>query len=93
MQRGSASANNVFVCFLACSEMVYTIRDLISAGVWPQPKGIQPRGFAKKLLVKSRCYDAGLVIDGGISYTFNDGTCAILEIFPQDSLRTVAFND
>lgn len=78
--------------FLDDTQMAYTIRDLISAGVWPQPKGIQPRGFAKKLKVRSVCYDASLVIDGGVSFTFNDGAIAILEICPDDALRTVDLN-
>lgn len=73
--------------------MAYTIRDLISVGVWPQPKGIQPRGYASKITVKSCCYDAGLVIDGGLSFSFNDGTIAVLEIYPEDALRTVVFKD
>lgn len=73
--------------------MGYTIRDLISAGVWPQPKGIKSRGFATKIKVKSNCFDAGLVIDGGVSFSFNDGTVAILEIHPEDALRTVTLTN
>ena len=37
----------------------------------------------------SRCYDACLVIDGGLSYQFNSGAKAIIEIRPEDSLRTI----
>lgn len=44
-------------------------------------------------MVKSNCFDAGLVIDGGVSYTFNDGMIAILEIHPDDALRTVVLNE
>ncbi|CAG9762274.1 unnamed protein product [Ceutorhynchus assimilis] len=73
--------------------MAYTIRELISAAVWPDPKGIKPRGFAKKIEIKSNCFDASLVIDGGVSYQFNDGTTALLEIMPEDALRTVIIND
>ncbi|XP_066143092.1 NAD kinase 2, mitochondrial isoform X2 [Euwallacea fornicatus] len=73
--------------------MAYTIRELISAAVWPDPKGIKPRGFAKKIEVKSKCFDASLVIDGGVSFSFNDGTTALLEIRPEDALRTVVFRD
>lgn len=69
--------------------MTYTIRDLISAGVWPDPKGLAPRGFASKIEVKSRCFDGGLVIDGGVFIKFNEGTTAILEIYTSDALRTV----
>lgn len=73
--------------------MGYTIRDLISAGVWPQPKGIKSRGFADKIEIKSNCFDASLVIDGGVSFSFNDGTIALLEICFEDSLKTVVFKD
>ncbi|KAJ8970749.1 hypothetical protein NQ317_016494 [Molorchus minor] len=73
--------------------MGYTIRELISAGVWPQPKGIKPRGFATKVEVKSNCFDASLVIDGGVSFNFNDGAIALLEVFPEDALRTVVLKD
>ena len=72
--------------------MAYTIRDLISAGVWPKPKGIRWRGFTDKLVVKSKCFDGGLVIDGGVSFAFNDGTTALLDIRPEDSLRTITFS-
>ncbi|KAE8737383.1 hypothetical protein FOCC_FOCC017152 [Frankliniella occidentalis] len=75
------------------TRMGYTIRDLISAGVWPQPKGVEPRGFASRIEVKSRCLDAGLVVDGGLSFRFNDGTVAILEIHESDALRTVELNE
>ncbi|CAH1117127.1 unnamed protein product [Phaedon cochleariae] len=74
-------------------KMGYTIRDLISAGVWPQPKGIKSRGFASKIEIKSNCFDACLVVDGGVSFCFNDGTIALMEILPEDSLRTVTFKD
>lgn len=73
--------------------MAYTIRELISAAVWPDPKGIKPRGFAQKIEIKSKCFDASLVIDGGVSFSFNDGTTALLEIRPEDALRTVVFKD
>ncbi|XP_060518834.1 NAD kinase 2, mitochondrial isoform X2 [Cylas formicarius] len=71
--------------------MAYTIRELISAGVWPDPKGIKPRSFASKIELKSNCFDASLVIDGGVSFKFNDGTTALLEIKPEDALRTIIF--
>nr|CAH7721235.1 unnamed protein product [Callosobruchus chinensis] len=73
--------------------MAYTIRDLISATVWPQPKGIKPRGFVNQMEITSHCIDASLVIDGGVSFKFNDGTVALLEILPEDALRTVILRD
>lgn len=73
--------------------MCYTIRDLISAGVWPSPPGLTPRGFAEKIWVCSHCRDAQLVIDGGASYSFNDGCEAFFELKPEDTLRTVLLNE
>lgn len=75
------------------SRMGYTIRDIINASVWPQPKGIKPRGFAKKIEIKSRCFDALLVVDGGVAFSFNEGAIANLEIRPEDALRTVIMED
>lgn len=54
---------------------------------------VNPRGFAQTLHVRSRCFDASLVIDGGMSFTFNDGTRALLEIHPADALRNVVLDD
>ncbi|XP_054280149.1 NAD kinase 2, mitochondrial [Macrosteles quadrilineatus] len=70
-------------------EMCYTIRDLINAGVWPSPPGLSPRGFAQTLWVRSRCRDARLVIDGGSSFLFNDGSEVLFDLHPEDALRTV----
>lgn len=69
--------------------MAYTIRDLICAGVWPDPKGLKSRGFVKRIEVRSNCDDGYIVIDGGISFSFNDGTVAIFEMDPRDSLKTI----
>ncbi|KAF5281825.1 hypothetical protein FQA39_LY05039 [Lamprigera yunnana] len=66
----------------------YTIRDLICGGVWPQPKGIKQQGFCSKLTVKSKCIDACLVVDGGILIPFDNIGTIVLEIHPEDSLRS-----
>ncbi|KAJ4432136.1 hypothetical protein ANN_20752 [Periplaneta americana] len=73
--------------------MSYTIRDLISAGVWPDPKGLEPRGYANRIEVKSRCFDGGLVVDGGVFFKFNEGTTATLEVHDCDALRTVKLTE
>ena len=39
--------------------------------------------------MKSKCFDASLVIDGSLSYKFNDGTKAVIELLDEDALRTV----
>lgn len=69
--------------------MNYTLRDPVSVGIFPGSTEKKPRGKAKRIVVKSKCFDACLVIDGGLSYKFNDGTKAILELHDQDALRTV----
>lgn len=69
--------------------IAYTIRDMIVGKTLPSPKGIQPRGYCDKLIIRSHCFDAGLVLDGGIAVPFNDGTVAVMEIHPEDSLRTI----
>lgn len=46
-----------------------------------------------RIEVKSRMFDACLVMDGGLSFVFNDGATAVFEIFEEDALRTVQFVD
>ena len=38
--------------------------------------------------MRNKCCDASLVIDGSLSFKFNDGTKAIIEILEEDALRT-----
>lgn len=70
-------------------KLCYAIRDMIVTNVWPVPKTMQTRGCCNKLIVRSQCYDAGLVVDGGIAVPFNYGTTAVLETYPEDSLRAL----
>lgn len=72
--------------------LCYSIREQICVGVWPNPKGLESRGFAKQITVKSRCIDASLVIDGSIGYNFNDGAKAFLAVYPEDALLTLDMN-
>lgn len=75
------------------TRLSYTIRDLISAAVWPQPKGIRSRDFCKSITIKSKCIDPCLVIDGGVSLQISNGATLILTTNPQDTLRTVILPD
>lgn len=75
------------------SLMGYTIRDPVSDGTLPVPGERKPRGFAERLEIRSRCFDASLVIDGGLSYPFNDGTVAMLDLLEEDALRTVVLSE
>ncbi|XP_037045451.1 NAD kinase 2, mitochondrial isoform X1 [Bradysia coprophila] len=72
--------------------LCYSIREQICVGVWPNPKGFESIGFAKTILIKSRCLDASLVLDGSISYPFNDGAKVLLEVQPDDSLLTISID-
>jgi len=81
--------NNQLVYDPESPVMSYTLRDPISVGTFPSPAESRPRGKAKKISVKSRCFDACLVVDGSLSYKFNDGTKAVIEILEEDALRTV----
>ena len=81
--------------------MAYTIRDPISMGLTSSSSssspgmdlegysGRKPRGKASRIDVKSKCFDAHLVIDGSLSYKFDDGTQAIIEIKDEDALKTM----
>ncbi|XP_059613942.1 NAD kinase 2, mitochondrial [Phlebotomus argentipes] len=73
--------------------LCYSIREEIRVGVWPNPKsGMESRAFASKLYVQSKCLDASLVIDGSISYPFNDGAKVVLETRPEDALLTISMD-
>ncbi|KAI1280294.1 NAD kinase 2, mitochondrial [Halotydeus destructor] len=67
-------------------KLAYTIRDPV---VWGTNLKIAPRGFVDQVELRSRMFDACLVVDGALSYKFNDGARAKFEIFEEDSLKTV----
>lgn len=97
-ERGTRRFNNAIVFDPEENLMAYTVRDPVGGSVMAKEykKGRsqrQPRGTARRIEVKSRCFDACLVIDGSLSFKFNDGTKAIIEILDEDALRTVQFID
>uniref|UniRef100_W5N4W8 NAD kinase 2, mitochondrial n=1 Tax=Lepisosteus oculatus TaxID=7918 RepID=W5N4W8_LEPOC len=51
------------------------------------------RGFTTKVCVRSRCWDACMVVDGGTSFEFNDGAIATISMDADDALRTVVLRD
>ncbi|XP_062867313.1 NAD kinase 2, mitochondrial isoform X2 [Trichomycterus rosablanca] len=51
------------------------------------------RGFAKKVCVRSRCWDACMVVDGGTSFEFNDGAIATISLHEDDRLKTVVLDE
>lgn len=72
-------------------KMAYIVRDPIVNRVFRSQ--YPEHGFADSLLVRSRMFDACLVIDGGISYPFNDGATVLMTMHDEDSLRTVTLID
>jgi len=82
--------NNELVFDPELQLMCYTVRDPVTPGIFPSgAEDFKPRGKARRIIVRSRCFDACLVIDGSLSFKFNDGTKAIIEILEEDALRTV----
>lgn len=45
-----------------------------------------------RVCVRSRCWDACMVVDGGTSFEFNDGAIATISMSEEDLLRTVVLN-
>ncbi|KAL3216350.1 hypothetical protein MRX96_033147 [Rhipicephalus microplus] len=90
IERVTTNFNNSLIFDPSKCLMAYTIRDPVVFGTDFNSK---PRGFAKRIEVKSRMFDACLVIDGGLSFVFNDGATAVFEIFDEDALRTVKLSD
>ena len=67
--------------------MAYSIRDPVD---YASLLSHHHRGHAKRIEVKSRMQNACLVLDGCQFYPFNDGSYALLEMFDEDALKTIA---
>uniref|UniRef100_A0A1I8AUG5 NAD(+) kinase n=1 Tax=Steinernema glaseri TaxID=37863 RepID=A0A1I8AUG5_9BILA len=67
-------------------KMAFTVRDPVFNATFASS---QARGFARRIRLKSRCSDAQIVLDGSTSIPFNHGTEVILEMLPDDALRTI----
>lgn len=89
IQKITERFNNSLIYSPSKLAMAYTIRDPVVFGTNFQSK---PRDFANKIAVKSRMTDAHIVIDGGLSYPFNDGAKATFEMHEEDALRTIKLN-
>lgn len=46
-----------------------------------------------RVCVRSRCWDACMVVDGGTSFEFNDGAIATISMSEEDQLRTVVLEN
>uniref|UniRef100_A0A4W6DH30 NAD kinase 2, mitochondrial n=1 Tax=Lates calcarifer TaxID=8187 RepID=A0A4W6DH30_LATCA len=70
--------------------LFYSIREPIVNRVFSSSR---QRGFASKVCVRSRCWDACMVVDGGTSFEFNDGAIATISMSEEDQLRTVVLEN
>ncbi|XP_071321619.1 NAD kinase 2, mitochondrial isoform X2 [Trachinotus anak] len=70
--------------------LFYSIREPIVNRVFSSSR---QRGFASRVCVRSRCWDACMVVDGGTSFEFNDGAIATISMSKEDRLRTVVLED
>uniref|UniRef100_A0A1I8B7T5 NAD(+) kinase n=1 Tax=Meloidogyne hapla TaxID=6305 RepID=A0A1I8B7T5_MELHA len=71
------------------TKMAFSVRDPVFNATFPK---MAIRGFANKILIKSRCKNAHLILDGSTSMPFNRGAEVLLEIHPEDALRTAVFS-
>ncbi|XP_076249201.1 NAD kinase 2, mitochondrial [Calliopsis andreniformis] len=69
--------------------MIYIIREIYYNSHENELNDCPERQVCSQVTVKSRGFDAGLIIDGSISLPFNDGTLASFEIRPEYSLRNI----
>ncbi|XP_061887366.1 NAD kinase 2, mitochondrial isoform X4 [Entelurus aequoreus] len=70
--------------------LFFSIREPIVNRVFSSSR---QRGFASKVCVRSRCWDACMVVDGGTSFEFNDGAIATISMSEEDQLRTVLLDN
>ncbi|XP_063068274.1 NAD kinase 2, mitochondrial isoform X2 [Engraulis encrasicolus] len=72
------------------SKLFFSIREPIVNRVFSSSR---QRGFANRVCVRSRCWDACMVVDGGTSFEFNDGAIATISLSEDDQLKTVLLDD
>lgn len=65
--------------------MAFSIRDPVFNATFPKTAA---RGFVRRIRLKSKCKHAHLILDGSTSIPFNRGSEVVLEIHPEDALRT-----
>uniref|UniRef100_A0A0N5BBF9 NAD(+) kinase n=1 Tax=Strongyloides papillosus TaxID=174720 RepID=A0A0N5BBF9_STREA len=67
-------------------EMAYTLREPIFNNTFCQ---IPQTGFIRKMKIISKCSNGCIVVDGNNSIPIYYGTEIVLQMFPEDALRTV----
>uniref|UniRef100_A0A1A7WK00 NAD kinase 2, mitochondrial n=2 Tax=Iconisemion striatum TaxID=60296 RepID=A0A1A7WK00_9TELE len=86
IQKVTDAYNESLVFSPAQQRLLYSVREPIVNRVFSSSR---QRGFASKVCVRSRCWDACMVVDGGTSFEFNDGAIATVSMSEEDQLRTV----
>ncbi|XP_018423764.1 PREDICTED: NAD kinase 2, mitochondrial isoform X2 [Nanorana parkeri] len=71
-------------------KMFFSVREPIANRVFSSS---HPCGFTSKVSVRSRCWDACMVVDGGTSFEFNDGAIVSITMDKEDALCTVLLDD
>ncbi|XP_069602052.1 NAD kinase 2, mitochondrial isoform X2 [Ranitomeya imitator] len=70
--------------------MFFSVREPIANRVFSSSR---QRGFTSKVSVRSRCWDACMVVDGGTSFEFNDGAVVTISTDGADALCTVLLDE
>ncbi|KAM4050895.1 NAD kinase 2, mitochondrial isoform 2-T2 [Anomaloglossus baeobatrachus] len=70
--------------------MFFSVREPIANRVFSSSR---QRGFTSKVCVRSRCWDACMVVDGGTSFEFNDGAIVTISTDGADALCTVLLDE
>ncbi|XP_077137756.1 NAD kinase 2, mitochondrial isoform X2 [Ranitomeya variabilis] len=70
--------------------MFFSVREPIANRVFSSSR---QRGFTSKVSVRSRCWDACMVVDGGTSFEFNDGAIVTISMDGADALCTVLLDE
>ncbi|KAM3937515.1 NAD kinase 2, mitochondrial isoform 2-T2 [Leptodactylus fuscus] len=70
--------------------MFFSVREPIANRVFSSSR---QRGFTSKVCVRSRCWDACMVVDGGTSFEFNDGAIVTISMDGEDALCTVLLDE
>eukprot|EP00079_Xenopus_tropicalis_P036323 XP_017950094.1 PREDICTED: NAD kinase 2, mitochondrial isoform X3 [Xenopus tropicalis] len=90
IQRVTNAYNDSLVYNPEEPKMFFSVREPIANRVFSSS---QQRGFTSKVCVRSRCWDACMVVDGGTSFEFNDGAIVSIVMDDQDALCTVLLDD
>ncbi|XP_053304099.1 NAD kinase 2, mitochondrial isoform X2 [Spea bombifrons] len=90
IERITNEYNNSLIYSPEEPRMFFSIREPIANRVFSSSR---QRGFTSKVCVRSRCWDACMVVDGGTSFEFNDGAIVSISMDPDDALCTVQLNE